>query len=385
MRTHALALVWVLSLLCAQHTRAGLDAYDYDAFTLEKEPLEIDLRIQSRYAFNSRDADGTTLGNRENDVTTGFVLRRVNINIEGDITDRLRGRVRVAVDRGTGDLQQEYAYLSYKLTDDITFRAGLIRAKIIREEYVSASYQLAVERSAGNETVNQGFAEGIDLTITKDGWRAFFSITDGFGSNSTIITNPGEADFAVSSRVELRFGDAPWSSYKQFTSFRGAVPGVMVGAAAAYQFMSDTNPSTVADVAMTTLTGDVSVLGDGWNMYGSAVLNHNRLDTGPDLTDLILLLQGGFFISDQDELFARWNGIFPDSDNAPRGEEFHAVTAGWNHYLIPESHAAKFTLDVVVTLDPTTTSIVRTSDGHNLFPDSESGQVAITAQMQILF
>ena len=74
-----------------------------------------------------------------------------------------------------------------------------------------------------------------------------------------------------------------------------------------------------------------------------------------------------------------------DIDNAPRHEDFRIVSGGWNRYLIPESHAAKFTIEVLVALDPTTTSIVRTSDGHNLFPDSESGQITVVAQMQILF
>ena len=61
------------------------------------------------------------------------------------------------------------------------------------------------------------------------------------------------------------------------------------------------------------------------------------------------------------------------------------MTVGWNHYMVPESHAAKFTLDLRYYLDATTTSIVSTSDGHNLLADSEDGQFGLTAQMQFLF
>ena len=54
-----------------------------------------------------------------------------------------------------------------------------------------------------------------------------------------------------------------------------------------------------------------------------------------------------------------------------------------NLYIL--GRRAKFTLDVAWYLDETTTSIVNTSDGHNLLADSEDGQLALTAQMQFLF
>ena len=53
--------------------------------------------------------------------------------------------------------------------------------------------------------------------------------------------------------------------------------------------------------------------------------------------------------------------------------------------MIPESHAAKFTVDLGYHFDATTTSIVKTSDGHNLLSDSEDGQIGLIAQMQLLF
>ena len=159
----------------------------------------------------------------------------------------------------------------------------------------------------------------------------------------------------------------------------------MFGAALSFQHGSDTNPAAAMDTTSTLITADASVLADGWNLYASALVNSADRDTGADLTDLVLLAQGGVFISERDELFLRWNGIYPDADNAPRDEPFRTLTGGWNHYLIPGSQAAKFSVDAVYALDPTTTSIVRTGEGHNLLPDARSGQLAITAQFQILF
>jgi len=358
--------------------------YDSIAGAGDDNPIEIRLRIQSRYQYNERDEMSGTIMDPDQATTVGFVNRRVNVDFRGRLTDRLRARVRFAVGRGTGQTAAEYAHGIYDIADGVSITAGLIRAKVVREEYISASTQLTSERSPGNETFNQGFTEGIELAITRDAWRAFFSITDGFGASSTPINAPGEADFAASARFERRFGGASWGSYKQFTSFRGGEPGVMLGGAVSVQRFGDTNPGAAADMTQTTLIADASILGGGWNAYFSALVNHADMD-GADLTDTVLLAQGGFFVTDRDEFFARWNGIFPDKDNAPMDEDFHAVAAGWNHYFVEGSHAAKLTVDAFVALDPTTTSIVRTSTGHNLLPDTESGQVGVTVQMQILF
>lgn len=150
--------------------------------------------------------------------------------------------------------------------------------------------------------------------------------------------------------------------------------------------MGDTNPSNPAGSAeMTTGTIDYSHVADGWNFFVAGIWQNMDPATGSDTDDFGFVAEGGFFVTDQDELFARWDSIYPDDNNAPADEDFNSITVGWNHYFVPESHAAKFTLDVAWYLDETTTSIVNTSDGHNLLADSEDGQLALTAQMQFLF
>jgi len=104
------------------------------------------------------------------------------------------------------------------------------------------------------------------------------------------------------------------------------------------------------------------------------------------LDDYGIVLQGGMFVSDADEVFARWSTVMPDSDiGAGSDGDYSDVTIGWNHFMIPESHAAKFTLAMTYSLDAVDASIVETSEGHNLFADSEDGQVGLIAQFQVLF
>lgn len=161
----------------------------------------------------------------------------------------------------------------------------------------------------------------------------------------------------------------------------------MVGAAFNHQAMGNTNPATTPSTSLGTGTIDASLLGDGWNLYAAGVWR--TMDSGASsLTDTGFLLQGGVFVSDIDELYARWDVVVPSDSNlvvagVSGNSDFNTFTVGWNHYVIPESHAAKFTLEFQHYPDPTTESIITVKG--NILPDSTGDQFAITAQFQLLF
>ncbi|MGV6815147.1 MAG: porin [Phycisphaerales bacterium] len=345
--------------------------------------LKIGVQVQARYQYNKR--DDSALG--DDDTTMGFSMRRVKVGIEGKVTDDISGKVKFAFSRSSGAADLEDAYAKWKISDDVTLKIGQFKQALIREENLSSSKQLASERSAVNETFNQAFSQGIEAHFGGDSWRGVVGFTDGFGTGNTAFNSGSEADYALNARFEFLFGDASWGQFKQFTSFRGANAGGMLGAAIAYQSMGDTNPSTATTTEMTTGTVDFSYVGDGWNAYAAGIWRNTDAGAATDGDDFGVIVQGGVFVADQDELFARWDAVYPDNANAPADEDFNALTFGWNHYIVPESHAAKFTLDINYYLDATSTSIVSTSSsgGHNLQASSEDGQVGITAQMQLLF
>ncbi len=351
------------------------------------ERFKSSVQLQFRYNVNKRDNDSTTLAGPEEDLTVGFTNRRTKFGLEAKVTEKIKGKVKFAFSQSSGRAILEDANLTWKLTDTISIKAGQYKAPLLREENISSTKQLATDRSSVNETYNQDFTQGIELIITEEDWRLFLHFNDGFGAENTFYTSGAEADYAVTLRGELKFGEASWGQYKQFTSFRGANTGLMLGAAVHHQAMGSTNPSTTPTTDMTTATVDASYLGDGWNLYGAGVWR--SMDTGlMTLTDGGYILQGGVFVSDQDEFFARWDLIDPSNNNpivvgTSGNSDFNVFTFGWNHYIIPESHAAKFTLEIQHYADPTTESIV--SIRGNLLPDSMSSQFAATAQIQLLF
>ena len=345
--------------------------------------IKVGVQIQARYQYNKR--DDSALG--DDDTTMGFSMRRVKVGIEGKITDNMKGKVKFAFSRSSGAAALEDAYVKWTINDDVTLKIGQFKQGLIREENISSSKQLASDRSAVNETFNQDFSQGIEAHFGGDAWRGLVGFTDGFGTDNTAFNSAAEADYALNARVEFLFGEAEWSQFKQFTSFRGSNQGSMLGAGIAMQSMGNTNPTPV-ETEMTTGTIDYSFVSDGWNFYLAGVWQNTDPAAGAATDDYGLIAQGGMFVSDQDELFARWDVVMADESNAPADNDFNSLTFGWNHYMIPESHAAKFTLDVNYYLEATSdNAIVSTSasGGHNLQASTEDGQVGITAQMQLLF
>ena len=351
------------------------------------DSLKASVQIQFRYNYNQRGSESTTLGLPDNDLTIGFTNRRTKLGLSGKVTDDISAKMKFGFSQSSGMGVLEDAVMKWKLSDTVTFRAGQFKPSLLREENMSSSKQLTTDRSSTNETFNQDFTQGVEFIVTEDDWRVSASFNDGFGSDNTFYTAPVEADYALTARGELKFGEASWKQYKQFTSFRGVSGGLLLGTAVHYQGMGNTNPATVPTTAMTTGTVDASLLGDGWNLYAAGIWR--SLDTGMmTRTDAGFILQGGVFVSDSDEFFGRWDLIMP-SDSSPvvvgtsGANDFNTFTVGWNHYLIPESHAAKFTLEFQHYPDPTTESIVKIKG--NLLPDSTTDQFAITAQFQLLF
>lgn len=346
--------------------------------------LKFSVQIQTRYQYNIRDDASTTLASPDDDTTMGFSIRRAKFGVSGNVTDNIKAKIKFAFSRSSGAAALEDAYATWKINEDVSLKFGQFKPTVLREENISSSKQLASDRSGVNETFNQDYTQGIEFGFGGDQWRARVGFNDGFGADNTSFNSGGEADYGITARAEFLLGDASWSQFKQFTSFRGSNSGGMIGAAFHYESAGDTNPSFTPATDMTVGTIDFSWVDDGWNFYAAGVWR--GMDTGvASFDDYGLIAQGGFFVNDSNELFARWDSVLPDDARGATGEDFNSVTVGWNHYMIPESHAAKFTLDLAFYLDSTTDSIVSTSDGHNLLADSEDGQIAITAQMQILF
>jgi phosphate-selective porin len=349
--------------------------------------LNVGGQIQFRYLANFRDGTfpddpDTDRDESDDDTTLGFQTRRTKLWFEGHIFDpNLYYKVVGAFDRGDdGVFELEDAYVGYKFDNGLDLRWGQFKLPFMREELISSTKQLAVERSNTNEFFNQGRSQGVQVAWMNEQFRATGALSDGFNSANTDFTQD-PSDFAVTGRVEyLAMGD--WKQFEQFTSFRGTSNGLMIGGAVHWQDDSEEVNNPIDDFFAYTL--DASWQSDGWNLFG-AITGAAVSGDGPsgDNDPFGFVVQGGVFMTEEWELFARYD--FTDGDTL---NDYSEVTFGVNYYM--HKHAAKFTFDVVWALDETVTDTgaptsAVLSTGTGLLASDDSDQFVLRAQFQLVF
>jgi phosphate-selective porin OprO and OprP len=336
---------------------------------------------QFRYIYTSADnAEGS-----DDDAAIGFQAARTRLSVSGNIISEDWGYF---VQFGWGPEGQTElldAYGTYRMENGWNVMFGQFKLPFLREELVSSKYQLAWDRSPMNEAFNQDRSQGIQFGFEGDSMRFMAAFSDGFGTANTDYISGAEADFAVTARGEFKWaGD--WRQFRDFTSFPNSDFAGMAGVAAHYQTGGETANTFEADAW--AITGDVSVEGNGWNVFAAAVYRDIDVDGGFDGSDWAFMVQGGIFVAPQFEIFGRFDMIFPDGDRAG-DNEFSSITAGVNYYVVPESHAAKFTAGVIYFLDdPADTDGDLTNVGNTLIPilsSSDDGQFSIVGQFQLVF
>lgn len=355
-------------------------------------------QVQFRYTGNWTDDEGGSEDDSD-DFAHGFETRRTKIWFKGNIINKdFTYNVVGAFDRGGNDSESsgsgggfslEQAWARYQWENGAWFKWGQFKLPFLREENVSSAHQLAADRSVTNEIFNQDYSQGLELGYSTDNFRITGNVsdgfgTDGFGTRNTTYTSGAEADYALTARAEWKWAGA-WDQFNDFTSWRNSDRAGMLGGALHWQSGGET--FATADVDMWSITGDVSLEFNGWNLYGAVVWRNTEPEGGTDADDWGWLVQGGVFFTDKTEGFARFDMVLPDDESGVPDDEYSTLTFGVNHYFLEKSHAAKFTADVQWFFDAQSesSSLVPSIEGIGMRSTSEDGQVTLRLQFQLLF
>lgn len=340
--------------------------------------LKIYGQSQVRYLLNLRD---DAVGDPA-DFTNGFQLRRTRVGAKGTIWSKdFSYNIYGDFSRSNGDFTLLDATGQYKFGDGMNVQWGQFKLPFLREELVSSGKQTAVERSTVNSVFSLVRSQGVQVSMERETFRGSVMISDGRLAANTDFTSAAEADYALTARGEFRFGEDDFKRFDDLSSFRGSKFAGLVGAAVHYQDGGETNATAATEVLTATIDGAVE--GDGWNVFAAAVWRNTEVGGG-ETDDFGVVIQGGYFITDQFEAFARYDGVFADDDAG--GDDFNTGTLGVNYYISPESHAVKASADVQYYFDDQAGSgIVTPATSTNLLADGEDGQIALRLQMQVLF
>lgn len=394
--------------------------------------LTIGGTVQFRYTLDTRSdgAQGTGPGatniNKDDSLSTGFSNPITRIHFGGniinpDMTFKVSALINSAsqsvVDAGGAPIgtandgfRLEDAYGQYKFDNGFSVKWGQFKLPTVREEIVGDEYSLAAGTSTINSLFSPGRSQGIELGYTAESFRAMFDFSDGIRASNTDYTSSREADFALSARGEFKIaGD--WSRFNDFTSFRNQDFAALVGAGIHWEQGGNTNDGFAGanngfgnETFLYSIDGALE--GSGWNAFAAFTGSNADGDQRNSISTYSLLLQGGVFVSENCELFARYEGIFADSEVTGVGagneldpSDFHFVTVGSNYYILPDSHAAKITADAVISVNENAglQNLVQSTSGTNKFGagvpntnngvlgDGDSGEIAFRLQFQLLF
>jgi hypothetical protein len=372
-------------------------------------------QIQFRYTLNHAGDQRTEYG---------FQLRRTRLTFEGHIIDpSWTYKIQAAFGRGsniplavnTSDFFVEDAWVEKDFGDGLSMRIGQFRSPWLQEDLVSSRRQLAVERSLLAGYFQQNFNRGIQLEWETDRFRLRAWTGNGIRSpfaplSSTVVSSNWNTDptaYSFIGRAEVKFGDATWLEFEDFNSFRGGGTGVMLGVSGLYQRYDRAFVGGRADATVVSgITGDITV-----NFGGASLFAYGVWESGEDSTTFVgddplgtqnpwgFLVQGGYFLSDDLEAFARYEyGVLGASGRGPSDgmlvpytdNRLNLLTVGFNWFI--RRNDLKFTFDWGVNLDtlglPAYGPIGYGSNpgaGYRTDLPGQELQWSLRAQMQLLF
>ncbi len=177
-----------------------------------------------------------------------------------------------------------------------------------------------------------------------------------------------------------------WEQFKQFTSPPGSERGVLLGVAGHRQNTERELPFAIGgfpDGVFWGVTGDVTLQYDGASLY-AAIIYERLTDFAPQIKKLNMfayLIQGSTYITNQTELFARYEAGGPD-ENLAGGDQLQILTLGVNHYV--DGQELKFTADIGFSFGEVSQFMANTEAGW-IADVERRDQLLLRTQVQLLF
>ncbi|MDX9911063.1 MAG: porin [Phycisphaerales bacterium] len=378
---HALTSVWEADE--AEAANAGYDGKFYIASDDGNARLNIGGVFQFRYVANFNPEDAHT---GDSEFSNGFQFRRLRLNMTGTFKEAgVDFKIQAEFASGFGRLLDAVVRKSFD--DGVWILVGQHEVSYTREVEAPSSKQLAIERSLAEEVFGLDRATGIALGIDRDRWRARGTLSDGRRGSNSAFYDESEADVALTARAELRLFDAPWKQFDDLTAFPDSKRGLLLGAGLHWQVDGNIPSPGVRGENDRLLQGtlDASYEDAGWN---AMIAGHFRsIDADSDAVDFGLVAQAGAFLDEHNEVYTRFVQLWPDPDR-DHSDPFSTIAVGTNHYFIPDSHAAKLSVEGNLLLSDTvsSSSIVFTPNvSQGILAGDEAGQFILTAQLQLVF
>jgi hypothetical protein len=299
----------------------------------------------------------------DGNTNTGFQMRHMEFGIEGHAFGP-NLHYDLQMESFGGAFVLEDAYATYRLSDTcpISLKAGQFEDPTWHEGIVDDAHQMAMDRSLLNALIGstfgtQGFTtdrvEGVGIVYKDKALRSEVDLTDGFNSANAPFTgvplipasvgvahDPPE-NLGLNGRVEyaLMGGDNVWHEYDHFSSLGDKHDLLVVGTGVEWTEAEDIDAvQWTVDAQFNTASG-IAIYGAFLSDFVNSGSDANHPANGVATTDYGFLIQAGYMLNPQWEVFARYDITLLDKKdifNAASAHPeltVHEIDLGVNWYL----------------------------------------------------
>ena len=272
----------------------------------------------------------------DGDTQSGFEIRRLKFGVDGNLFGKqLTYFTQFAVDRKSGNVQLEMAYVKYQIDDSpFAVRAGQLKDPLDHEQLSTSKLYPAIDRTfTDDQFANaEGFVKGVSFIFDPGTViRSEVAIHDGLRNFNTNFqdypTNP--TNWGAAGRVEFKpFG--AWKDYEQITAYGVKQNTLVFGAGADY--------TETGHTAALVHVIDAQIQGShGLSLYGAYLGRYTQRNTAAkiDTYDSTVRGQVAWAVDKHWEPYGRYEYVHFNSHEFAKGTEanVHVITAGVNYYL----------------------------------------------------
>lgn len=355
-------------------------------------PLSASAFIQFRYVADYQDQQDA-----QENLSIGFVNSRTRVGLKGSLAEKKLSYFVWFGFTGSGASLLLDAWAKWEVSDDLTVRVGQFKLPTWHEWTVSETRETFVERSVLDARFSQLYSQGVEFVLQRDALRFVGAFTDGLRSWDLSGTGSSLGDhWAVTGRAEVLL-DGSFAQRDDFESFRDEDPLFVIGLAGHYQDGGSLDGSGSTNIyrngtQITQWTADIQRGFGGWSLYGAVIGNHEERPGGQAFDQIGVLLQAQAFVTDDVQVFARYEwgdldgeaALFAMSNpGATTNDELSLLTVGVTRFLA--GHALKLTADAGVAFDEVSGAWRGAGAGWQGDDVNAGAEFVIRAQFQALF
>ena len=299
------------------------------------------------------------------------------------------------------------AWVAFQFNSETSIKIGQFSLPFTKEALIKSPYRMAVYSTLVEYRMGLEQSQGVEVNWNSDHRNFSLALSDGSPAlfqgplwanwGAGLAANPGwnatppwpalqqDTMYAVTLRHEWKvLGD--WDQFKQFTSPPGSERGVLIGVAGHRQNNELNSPDSIGGFpngVFWGVTGDIMMQFDGASLFGSVIYERVR-DISPVLPRVNLLAfiaQGSTYITNQTELFARWESGGPDRE-VVGGDLLQIVTLGVNHYI--DGQDVKLTADIGFSFGEISATMANVQAGWTA-DSRRRDQFLLRSQLQLMF